>query len=189
MFVLYFSSIISVSFLEKDVLSVCSRKMKSSISVCHSTRSMTANCCCCFWNQSDFQMVCYDLLVFFDGELCFDLDGNGVKLELGCNVWWLGSVRIFEHRDGHCSVAMVFLFCDAKSYSTIIEYSDCRQHVRWVFPTRSWSAIRFSSFLLLVFKLFIIYILHYIIYTYKSLLILFFSYDHCISFYRKSVII
>ena len=46
-----------------------------------------------------------------------------------------------------------------------------------------------TSFLLLVFKLFSVYILHYIIYTYKSVLILFFSYDHCIRFYRKSVII
>ena len=72
MFVLYFSSIISVSFLEKDVLSVCSTKMKSSISVCHSTTTMTANCCCCSGSQSDFQMVCYDRLVLFGGKLCFN---------------------------------------------------------------------------------------------------------------------
>ena len=97
--------------------------------------------------------------------------------------------ELFEHRDGHCSVAMDFLFCDAKLYSKSIECCDCMQHIRWVLPFRSWSVIGLSSSLLLTFRLFVIYILHYIIYIYKSLLILFFSYDLCISFYRKIVFI
>ena len=115
--------------------------------------------------------------------------GSGVKFELGCNAWCLGSVRIFEHRDGHCSVAIDLLFCNAKSDCKSVECSDCRQRVRWVLPLRSWSVIGLSNSLMLVFGLFVIYILHYIIYIYESLLIQFFSYDFYISFYRKSVII
>ena len=80
---------------------------------------------------------------------------------------------MFEHRDGHCSVAMGFFFCDAKSYSKFIECSDCRQHVRWVLPFRTWSVIGLSNSLLLVFGLYVIFKLHCIIYIYKSLLSLF----------------
>ena len=70
-----------------------------------------------------------------------------------------------------------------------LECSDCRQHVRWVLPFRSWSVIGLSGSLMLVFGLFVIYILHYIIHILKSLLVLFFTYDLYISFHRKSVII
>ena len=81
--------------------------------------------------------------------------------------------RIIEHRDGHCSVAMCFLCCDAKSYFKSVECSDCRQQIGCILPFRSWSVIGLSISLLLVFELYVIYILHFIIYIYKSLLILF----------------
>ena len=68
---------------------------------------------------------------------------------------------------------MGFLCCDAKSYFKSVKCSDCRQHVGCVLPFRSWSVIGLSSSLLLVFGLFVIYILHCIIYIYKSLLIWF----------------
>ena len=96
-----------------------------------------------WWNQNShklnliskwFVMIVCSCLVENGVSISF---GNGVKFELGCNSWWLGSLRILEHRDGHCSVAVDFLFCDAKWYSKSIECCDCRQHVRWVLPFRS----------------------------------------------------
>ena len=55
-------------------------------------------------------------------------------------------------------------------------------------PFRSWSVIGLSSSLLLVFGLYIIYILHCIIYIYKSLLILFFSHDLVLVFIAKALL-
>ena len=83
---------------------------------------------------------------------------------------------------------MNFFYCDAKSYFKTVECSDCRQHARWVLPFRSWSVIGLSSSLLLVFGLYIIYIVHCIIYIYKSLLILFFSHDLVLAFIAKALI-
>ena len=54
-------------------------------------------------------------------------------------------------------------------------------------PLHSWSVIGMSSSLLLVFGLCIIYILHCIIYIYKSLLILFFSRDFVLIFIAKAL--
>ena len=68
---------------------------------------------------------------------------------------------------------MSFLCCDAKSYFKSFECSDCCKHVGCVLPFRSWNVIGLSSSLLLVFGLYVIYILHCIIYIYKSLVILF----------------
>ena len=59
--------------------------------------------------------------------------------------------------------------------------------VRWVLPFRSWSVIGLSSSLLLVFGLYIIYILHFFICIYKSLLILFFSHDLVLVFIAKAL--
>ena len=85
-------------------------------------------------------------------------------------------------------LAMGFLCCDAESFFKSIECSDCRLHVRWVLPFRSWSVIGLSSSLLLVFGLYIIYILHCIIYIYKSLLILFFSHDLVLVLIAKALL-
>ena len=53
-------------------------------------------------------------------------------------------------------------------------------------PFRSWIVIGLSSSLLLVFGLYTIYILHCIIYIYKTLLILFFSHDLVLVFIAKA---
>ena len=68
-----------------------SRKLESWISVCHSTITVTANCCCCFWNQSDSRMVCYGRLFLFCGELCFSLvwEWREVWAWMQCLVTWI----------------------------------------------------------------------------------------------------
>ena len=55
-------------------------------------------------------------------------------------------------------------------------------------PFRNWSVIGLSSSLLLVFGLYIIYVLHCIIYIYKSLLVLFLNHDLVLVFIAKALL-
>ena len=109
-----------------------------------------------------------------------------VRLWMQCLVTWICTYTWTSRWPLFCS--MDFLFCDAKSFSKSIECSSCRQQVRLVLTFRSWSVIGLSNSLMLVFGLFVIFILHYITYIYKSLLILFFSYDLVLVFIAKALL-
>ena len=61
--------------------------MESSISVCHSTTTVTANCAVVSGSQSDSKMVCCDRLFSFCGDCASVSFGSGVKFKLGCNAW------------------------------------------------------------------------------------------------------
>ena len=78
-------------------------------------------------NQSDFQMVCYDRLFLFGAENCVsNLFGTGVKLEFGGNALLLGSIRTFEHRDGHWSDPMKSFASMSRRTSNIFS---CGRHI------------------------------------------------------------
>ena len=92
------------------------------------------------------------------------LSGVSCSLTLNAVPGDLNLYVYLNHLDGHCSVAMGFLYYDAKSYFNTVECSDCRQHVRCFLPFRIWSVIGLSSSLLLVVGPYGIYILLCIIY-------------------------
>ena len=61
-------------------------------------------------------------------SLCLILSGNGVEIVRGRDAWFLGSVRIFEHRGGHWSSSMKSF--SAKSSRTLNPLScDCGRHI------------------------------------------------------------
>ena len=65
--------------------------------------------------------------------MCLTLSGNGVEIVRGGDAWLLGSVRILEHRGGHCSSSMKSF--SAKSSRTLNPLScDCGRHIDCGWP-------------------------------------------------------
>ena len=77
--------------------------------------------------MTGFSVSCRELL------LCLTLSGNGVEIVCGGDAWLLGSVRILEHRGGHCSSSMKSF--SAKSSRTLNPLScDCGRHIDCGWP-------------------------------------------------------
>ena len=77
--------------------------------------------------MTGFSVSCRELL------LGLTLSGNGVEIVCGGDAWLLGSVRIFEHRGGHCSSSMKSF--SAKSSRTLNPLScDCGRHIDCGWP-------------------------------------------------------
>ena len=96
-------------------------------------------------------------------SLCLILSGNGVEIVRGGDAWFLGSVRILEHRGGHWSSSMKSF--SAKSSRTLNPLScDCGRHIDcgWSFFFECSGFILSLDVRLWCFML--IYMLHNIIY-------------------------
>ena len=113
-------------------------------------------------SQSDFQMVCYNRLVLCDRKLCFD------------HFWEMAWSLSLDAMPGDLDL---YVYLDIEVFINLLQWiSFCAMPSRTLNPLSVvivgsmssgfchsvvWSVIGLSNFLLLVFGLFVIYILHY----------------------------
>ena len=156
------------------------KKLEWLISVCHSTMTLTAN---------KVNLISKWFVII--GWAC--LVENWVPILFG-KAWSLsldampGDLDLYVYLNIEMVIVLLQLIFSAMPICTLNPFSVVIVGSLSGGFYHSVIGVRLSNFLLIVFGLCIIYILHYIFYICKSLLIVFFSYDFVLVFIAKALL-